>query len=595
MPTKIDFDKAPIRIFAGYYKPHRKLFLADMLCASMISATDLAFPMMTKYAIERLLPGGLYRPFFVLVVLMVVLYLFRTGFSYFVTYWGHTVGAYIEADMRRDLFNHLQELPFSFYDNNRTGQIMSRVTTDLFEVTELAHHGPEDLFISFLTLIGSFILVFSIRWEMAVVLLVLVPVMLGVSIISRRAMRTASKAVKERTAEINASLESSISGARVAKAFTNESYETVKFGGGNENFKNAKKNYYKAMAAFHSKLDFMTNFLTVVVIATGGFLIMSSRFTLTELITCNLFIAAFLQPVRRLQNFVEQFTSGMAGFNRFTEIMRIKPDIQDKPGAVSLERIRGNIEYNNVTFAYTGDAAVSERCVLKNINLSVPPGTTLALVGPSGGGKTTLCHLLPRFYETRQGSITIDGYDIRDVTLESLRRNIGIVQQEVFLFAGTIRENIAYGRIGAAAEEIAEAAKRAEIHDDIMEMPNGYDTIVGERGIKLSGGQKQRVSIARIFLKNPPVLILDEATSALDSATEYKIQRALEELSRGRTTMIIAHRLSTIRNAGRIVVIDDEGIREEGTHEELLAENGLYAELHSAQFNRPEPEMAAVV
>jgi ATP-binding cassette subfamily B protein len=593
MPSKINFNKPSLKIFAAYYKPHWKLFLADMICASMISAADLAFPMMTKYAIERLLPGGLYRFFFILVALMVVLYLFRTGFTYFVTYWGHTVGAYIEADMRRDLFGHLQELPFSFYDNNRTGQIMSRVTTDLFEVTELAHHGPEDLFISFLTLAGSFILVFTIRWEMAVVLLVLVPIMLFFAIVSRRPMRRASQTVKERTAEINASLESSISGARVAKAFTNESYETVKFRGGNENYKNAKKNYYRTMAAFHSKLDFTTHFFTVAVIATGGFLIMGNKFTLTELITCNLFISAFLQPVRRLQNFVEQFTSGMAGFNRFTEIMRIKPDIQDKPGAVSIEHIRGNIEYNNVTFAYTEAAAANERYVLRNVNLSIPAGTTLALVGPSGGGKTTLCHLLPRFYETGQGSISIDGRDIRDLTLGSLRRNIGIVQQEVFLFAGTIRENIAYGRIDAEEGEIVEAAKRAEIHDDIMEMPNGYDTIVGERGIKLSGGQKQRVSIARIFLKNPPILILDEATSSLDSATEYKIQRALEELSRGRTTMVIAHRLSTIRNANHIVVIDNEGIREEGSHEELLAEKGLYAELHSAQFNRPEAPVGA--
>jgi ATP-binding cassette subfamily B protein len=588
MPAKICFDKPPLRIFAAYYRPHWKLFLADMICASMISATDLVFPMMTKYAIERFLPGGLYRFFFILIALMVGLYFLRMGFTYFVTYWGHTVGAYIEADMRRDLFSHLQELPFSFYDNNRTGQIMSRVTTDLFEVTELAHHGPEDLFISFLTLTGSFILVFTIRWEMALVLLVIIPVMLIFTILSRRTMRAASRAVKERTAEINASLESSISGARVAKAFTNESYEAVKFKGGNENFKNAKKGYYKAMAAFQSKVDLMTHLLTVVVIATGGILIMRNRFTLAELITCNLFVAAFLQPVRRLQSFVEQFTSGMAGFNRFTEIMRVKSDIQDKPGAVSLENIRGNIKYRNVAFAYTEDAAADERYVLRNINLSIPKGTTLALVGPSGGGKTTLCHLLPRFYEIQQGCITIDGHDIRDLTLESLRRNIGIVQQEVFLFAGTIRENIAYGRIDADEGEIIEAAKRAEIHEDILDMPQGYDTVVGERGIKLSGGQKQRVSIARIFLKNPPILILDEATSALDSATEYKIQRALEELSKGRTTMVIAHRLSTIRNADRIVVIDDEGVREEGTHEELLAEEGLYAELHSAQFSYPD-------
>jgi ATP-binding cassette subfamily B protein len=372
----------------------------------------------------------------------------------------------------------------------------------------------------------------------------------------------------------------------VAKAFTNESYETVKFKGGNENFKNAKKNYYKTMAAFNSKIDFMTNFLTVVVVAVGGILIMGNKLTLAELITCNLFVAAFLQPIRRLQNFVEQFTSGMAGFGRLAEIMRIKPDIQDRPNAVFLENIQGNIEYKNVTFTYTEDAAASERFVLKNINLLIPAGATLALVGPSGGGKTTLCHLLPRFYEIRGGSITIDGYDIRDCTLESLRRNIGIVQQEVFLFAGSIRENIAYGRIDATEEEIADAAKRAEIHDDIMEMPNGYDSIVGERGIKLSGGQKQRISIARIFLKNPPILILDEATSALDSATEYKIQRALEALSKGRTTMVIAHRLSTIRNADRIVVIDDEGIGEQGDHEELLARGGLYAELYAVQFSQ---------
>jgi ATP-binding cassette subfamily B protein len=588
MSENINFNKPLLRVFAAYYRPHGKLFAADMICASLISCTDLAFPMMTKFSIERFLPNGLYKFFFIMAGLMVLLYLFRMGFTYFVTYWGHTVGAYIEADMRRDLFNHLQELPFSFYDNNRTGQIMSRVTTDLFEVTELAHHGPEDLFISLFTLTGSFILVFTMRWEMALVLLVLVPLMIAITILSRRVMQAASRKVKERTAEINASLESSISGARVAKAFTNENWETVKFRGGNENFKNAKKNYYKTMAAFHSRMEFMTNFLTVAVISAGGFLIMGDRMTLAELITCNLFVAAFLQPVRRLQSFAEQFTTGMAGFSRFAEIMRIQPDIKDKAGAVSLEQVKGDIRYKNVTFAYTEDAAARERYVLRGIDLSVPAGTTLALVGPSGGGKTTLCHLLPRFYDIQQGSITVDGYDIRDISLRSLRRNIGIVQQEVFLFAGTIRENIAYGRISATEEEIVDAAKRAEIHEDILEMPNLYDTVVGERGIKLSGGQKQRVSIARIFLKNPPILILDEATSALDSATEYKIQKALEELSRGRTTMVIAHRLSTIRNADCIVVIDDEGIRQQGTHGELLASGGLYAELHAAQFGERE-------
>jgi ATP-binding cassette subfamily B protein len=580
MDHKQDFNRPIFAIFASYYRPHRMLFAADMLCASLIAAADMLFPMMTKYTIEKMLPTHLYRFFFVMVGLMIGLYVLRTAFSYFVTYWGHTVGAYIEADMRRDLFTHLQKLSFSFYDNHRTGHIMSRVTNDLFDVTELAHHGPEDLFISLLTLLGSFILLLTIRWEMALVLVVVVPLLVIHTIASRKSMVRASKKVKERTAEINASLESSISGARVAKAFTNEIYETDKFAGDNEYFKSAKRNYYRAMARFNSKLEFMLNVLNVIVIAMGGFLIMRSRMTLAELITCNLFVAAFLQPIRRLANFVEQYTTGMAGFGRFVELMRIDPDIRNKPGAGALENIRGDIRYNDVTFSYNHDITV-----LRHINLFIPSGSTVALVGPSGGGKTTICHLLPRFYEIRAGSITIDGRDIRDVTMESLRKNIGIVQQDVFLFAGTIRDNIGYGRVDAAMGEIVEAAKRAEIHEDIMRMPEGYNSVVGERGIKLSGGQKQRISIARIFLKDPPILILDEATSALDSATEMKIRHALEELSRGRTTLVIAHRLSTVRNADRIVVIDDEGIRQQGTHEELLAEEGLYRELYRSQFD----------
>lgn len=584
MSVNFDFRKPLIRIFAHYYRPHVRLFLADMLCAALISATDLCFPMMTKYSMEKLLPGQMYKFFFVMAGLMVLLYVARMGFSFFVTYWGHTMGTYIEADMRNDLFNHLQKLPFSYYDNNRTGQIMSRVTTDLFEVTELAHHGPEDLFISLLTLGGSFFLISTIRWEMAVVLMVLVPVMIVVAVFSRKRLQNASRKVKERTAEIIANLESSVSGARTAKAFTNECHEISKFGVGNKNYINARMIYYKTMAFFHSEIEFMTNFLVVAVIALGGYLIMGSKLTLPELIACNLFVAAFLQPIRRMQNFVEQFSTGMAGFSRFVEILRIRPEISDSPGAVTLENIRGNIEYRDVTFAYTEDEEASDHYVLSGVSLSIPAGSTLALVGPSGGGKTTLCHLLPRFYDIKKGSIAVDGRDIKDITLESLRRNIGIVQQEVFLFAGTIRENIAYGRVTASEEEIIGAAIAAEIHEDIMEMPQGYDTVVGERGIKLSGGQKQRVSIARIFLKNPPILILDEATSALDSATEYKIQRALEELSRGRTTMVIAHRLSTIRNADQIVVIDNRGIIQQGSHTELMARGGLYAELHAAQF-----------
>jgi len=578
------FDKSLIRIFVSYYRPHRLLFALDMLCASLIAGVDLVFPMLTKYAIENLLPGRLFRFFFVIIGIMVFIYLLRMGFMYFVTYWGHTVGANIEADMRRDLFNHLQKLPFSFYDNNRTGQIMSRVTTDLFEVTELSHHGPEDLFISLLTLVGSFILVLTIRWEMALTLAVAVPLLLAIALVSRQNLRNASRKVKEKTADIIASLESSISGARVAKAFTNEPYENRKFKGGNENYKNARRNYYKAMAAFNSRIEFSTNILLVIIIAVGGILIMGDKMTLAELIACNLFVMAFLQPIRRLQNFVEQFTTGMAGFRRFVEIMQIQPAIQDRPGAITLPEVKGAIEYRNVTFAYNDGVTV-----LTHIDLSVPAGTSCALVGPSGGGKTTICHLLPRFYEILEGSITIDGHDIRDISLESLRKNIGIVQQEVFLFAGTIRENIGYGRVDASEEEIIEAAKWAEIHEEIEKMPDGYNTVVGERGITLSGGQKQRVSIARIFLKNPPILILDEATSALDSATELRIQRALEKLSRGRTTLVIAHRLSTVKNADRIVVIDDEGIRQQGTHEWLLKQGGMYSELYTAQFGSAVP------
>ncbi|GHV79910.1 multidrug ABC transporter ATP-binding protein [Spirochaetia bacterium] len=578
----VNIEKSPLRIFAAYYRPHWKLFAADMFAASLIAAVDLAFPMMTKYTIEHFLPNGLYKFFFIMIALMVVMYLLRMCFTYFITYWGHTVGVYLEADMRRDLFSHLQQLPFSFYDNHRTGQIMSRVTTDLFDVTELAHHGPEDLFISVITLAGSIILVFTIRWEMALVLLVFVPFMLFHILRSRSTMMKTARKVKERTAEINAALESSISGVRIAKAFTNESYETTKFRGGNENYKTARKFYYRSMANFQSRLDLLLHLLNVLVIAAGGFLIMKGRMTLPELIACNLFVSAFLQPIRRLQSFVEQYTTGMAGFGRFVEIMRLRSDITEKAGAAVLDKVRGDIVFTDVSFSYNNNVTV-----LSHINLSIPAGGAIALVGPSGGGKTTLCHLLPRFYEIRSGSITIDGTDIREVTLESLRRNIGIVQQDVFLFAGTVRDNIKYGRIDATDDEMIDAAKHADIHNDIMKLPDGYDSLVGERGVKLSGGQKQRVSIARIFLKNPPILILDEATSALDTSTELRIQHALKELSRGRTTLVIAHRLSTIRNADSIAVITDDGIQQQGAHEALLTAGGLYAELYAAQFAAP--------
>jgi ATP-binding cassette subfamily B protein len=455
---------------------------------------------------------------------------------------------------------------------------MGRVTTDIFDITELAHHGPEDLFIAVTTIIGAFIILVTFRWEMAVVLLVFFPILAVHTMLCRRNLMRASKEVKQKTADILSALESSISGVRVALSFTNEAYEMEKFALGNENYKNARRMYYKSMANFHSKLEFMISLLSVVVLAAGGFLIMRGRMPVSDVIVCNMLAMAFLMPIRRLQNFVESFTVGFAGFSRFVEIMRTESDITDREGAVELERARGDIEYRNVSFAYN-----KGKRVLTGINLSIPSGKTVALVGPSGGGKTTLCHLLPRFYETIDGSITLDGHDIRDITLRSLRGNIGIVSQDVFLFASTIRDNIRYGRPDATDAEIAWAAQRAEIHTDIMNMPDGYDSVVGERGIKLSGGQKQRVSIARIFLKNPPVLILDEATSALDSVTEMKIQKSLEELSVGRTVMVIAHRLSTVRNADRIIVINEDGIRESGAHDELLAKNGLYAELYRAQ------------
>ncbi|MDR1249809.1 MAG: ABC transporter ATP-binding protein/permease [Treponema sp.] len=581
-PDKMtNFDQPLLKIFASYYRPHWKIFAADMFAASLIAAVDLTFPMITKYAIERFLPNGMYRLFFAMIALMAFIYLLRMGFTYFITYWGHTAGVYLEADMRRDLFNHLQQLPFSFYDNHRTGQIMSRVTTDLFDVTELAHHGPEDLFISVITLTGSVLLIASIRLEMALALLIFMPLMLFHILRSRSNLLKTARKVKERTAEINTGLESSISGIRVSKAFTNESYETARFRGENENYKTARKFYYRSMAFFQSRLDFLLHILNVVVIAAGGFLILRGKMTLPELIACNLFVAAFLQPIRRLQNFVEQFTTGMAGFGRFVEIMRFRSDIVDKEGALTLENVRGNIAFKDVGFSYNNNVTV-----LQHIDLNIAAGTVMALVGPSGGGKTTLCHLLPRFYEIRGGSITIDGIDIRDITLESLRHSIGIVQQDVFLFAGSIRDNIKYGKVDATDDEMIEAATRADIHDEIMKLPDGYDSLAGERGIKLSGGQKQRVSIARIFLKNPPILILDEATSALDAATELRIQRSLEELSRGRTTLVIAHRLSTIRNAAKIAVITDDGIQQQGTHQELLEAGGLYADLYATQFEK---------
>ncbi len=567
-----------IKKFIAYYKPHWKLFAADMVCALFIAAVDLLFPMASRYAMQELLPDKAYAAFFAVVLLLVGSYLLRAGFQYFVGYWGHVLGVRMETDMRRELFTHLQKLSFSFYDRHRTGHLMSRVVNDLFEVVELAHHGPEDLFISLVTLVGAFGILLTIQWRLALLVFLLVPVIILFTARRRLKMNAASKAVKEKTAGINAAIESSISGARVAQAFGNEAYEIAKFEEGNVRYRAAKKGYYRQMGIFTAGMDFFTSMMNVAVIALGGVLIMRGSLDYIDLLTFTLYVGTFLQPIRRLSSFVEQFTVGMAGFGRFQELMATAPEIQDRPGARELTGVKGDVAFEKVSFHYNEGVDV-----LSGVNLQIPAGTTLALVGPSGGGKSTLCHLIPRFYEIAAGRITIDGQDIRELTLSSLRANVGIVQQEVLLFAGTILDNIRYGRVDATDEEVVEAAKRAEIHEDILQMPDGYHSYVGERGIMLSGGQKQRISIARIFLKNPPILILDEATSALDTITEAHIQAAFRELSRGRTTLVIAHRLSTVRDADEIVYIDGEGIREQGAHEALLRRDGLYAALVKTQ------------
>ena len=573
--------KGMIARFAGYYKNHMPLFGLDMLCALVISGVDIIYPLITRKALnEYVFPGGLLRPFLILMIVSFVMHVIRTVCSYIVTYYGHMLGVYIETDMRREVFSHLQKQGFSFYDKSRTGKLMARCTTDLFDVVELAHHGPEDVFISVVTFIGSFIAMALINWRLAVVLIATVPIMMAFVMFLRKRLHVTSRRVKDSIAVINADIESAISGARVAKAFTNEEHEIEKFERGNGKYIVAKGENYKAMGQFFAGMEFFTTILKVLVLAIAGLLIILRRGNMTtnDLVVFMLYISSFTSPIRKLAMFMEQYTAGMAGFRRFTEIMDTEPTIVDSPGAVELKNVVGDIVFNNVTFSYN-----ENRQVLRNIDITIPHGKTVALVGPSGGGKTTLCHLIPRFYEVDSGSITIDGHDIRDVTLRSLRGNIGIVQQDVFLFAASIKENIRYGRLDATDEEIIEAAKAAEIHDDIMKMPEGYDTVVGERGITLSGGQKQRVSIARIFLKNPPILILDEATSALDSATEAKISGALERLSVGRTTLIIAHRLSTVRSADEIIVIDSTGILERGTHKELMEKEGAYKLLHDAQ------------
>ena len=572
------FRRGYVSIFLSYYKPHLGLFILDMCCALGIALVDLAFPWASREAMNKLLPQSLYAAFFTVMGLLLAAYALRSVMYFVVTYWGHMMGVRIEADIRRDLFGHMQDLSFSFYDKNRTGQLMSRATNDLFEITELAHHGPEDLFISAVTLIGAFCLMLTIQWKLALIVFAIVPIFVIFTVIQRRRMVRASVRVKQNMAGINGQLESAISGMRTAKAFASEEQETAKFQQSNERFKRAKRESYKAMGIYHAGLEFALPAMNVLTVAAGGFFILRGEMTFIDLSAFILYISTFLTPVRKLAAFVEQFLNGMAGFKRFVELMRVEPAVRDAPDAREMGTAKGDILIDDVSFHYEDGPAV-----LDHVSIHIPQGETVAVVGPSGGGKSTLCQLIPRFYDVTGGRILVDGQDVRAVTQRSLRRSIGIVQQDVFLFAGTVLDNIRYGRPDATEAEVIDAARRAEIYDDIMPMPDGFHTYVGERGVMLSGGQKQRVSIARIFLKNPPILILDEATSALDSVTEARIQSAFDELAKGRTTLIIAHRLSTIRSANRIIVVDENHILEEGTHDELLARGGEYAQLYNAQ------------
>ena len=570
--------------FLSYYKPHKKIFALDMLASFTMSVIAIFYPMITRKMLNQLIPQQRYNEIVIYGVGLLIIYLLRMGLSYFVQYQGHMMGVRMQEKMRSDLFAHIEKLPFSFFDNNETGKIMTRMTSDLFDVVELAHHGPENVLITSVSIIISFAYLMSINVPLSLILLICVPILIFISSVLRKKMRDAFKKRRESNAVINAALESSISGIRVTKAFTNHDKEIEKFAVGNVEFVENSRAAYKAMGQFHSQTTFVTDIFNVVLLIAGGFLLFSGKtdnFNFGDYSAFIVSINLFINPVNTLIRFMESFQNGVTGFERFIEILDT-PVEADHPGAVPMPKARGEIELRNVTYSY-GDGKESDN-VLKNVSLKINEGQTYALVGPSGGGKTTICHLIPHFYDVQQGEILVDGININTITRESLRKNIGIVQQDVYLFNSSFKDNILYGRLDATDDEVIEAAKRANIHEYIMSLPNGYDTIIGERGVKLSGGQKQRLSIARVFLKNPPILILDEATSALDNATEIMIQQALDELCKGRTTLVVAHRLSTIKNADRIAVVSGGEICEEGTHDQLIAQNGIYAMLHKQQF-----------
>ncbi len=569
-----------LKRFISYYKPHRKMLALDMLASLLISLIGMVYPIVTNKMLNVYIPEKMYSTIVFAGLLVLALYFVRMLMRYFVQYYGHLIGVKMQSRMRQDLFAHLEKLPFSFYDDHETGRIMTRITSDLFEVCELAHHGPENLLISSVMILLSFTYLCSIDWILTLIVFSCVPILVAVTMHYRKEMRKAFDDRRKSNATINAAVESSVTGIRVTKAYTNADREVEKFERGDKEFVNASRAAYHAMAKFSSSTAFITDVFNVIILIAGGLFLYSGRISFGDYSTFIVSVNLFINPVNTLINFMEQYQNGVSGFKRFQEIMDEQPET-DAPDAKVLDHVEGNIEFRDVSYSYNDSQEV-----LTHVDLSIPKGRKLALVGPSGGGKTTLCHLLPNFYKLGEGdgSILIDGTDIRKLTLESVRRNIGIVQQDVFLFVGTIRDNILYGRPDATFEEVQEAAKRANIHDYIMSLEHGYDTEIGERGVKLSGGQKQRLSIARVFLKDPAILILDEATSALDNTTEVLIQHALDELCKGRTTLVVAHRLSTIRNADEIAVVMDGQIRERGTHEELMALDGTYKKLYSLQF-----------
>ena len=577
-PIRSFREKSELRIFLSYFSPHKKLFFFDMVCALVIALIDLAFPFVSRWCMYTLLPEKAWQTFWAVMLTVFAAYVLRSLCMYAIWYWGHNFGVLVETDIRRDLFRHIQRLDFNYFDNTRVGQLMSRLTADLFDITELAHHGPEDIFVSSVTMLGAVAIMFTIQWRLALVIAVMLPVFLAVVWYCKRSMGRASRQVKRTMASINADFESGLSGVRTAKAFANEDAELHKFDAANSSFKSSKYHYHDTMGRFNAIMEFFLCSLSAVVIAVGGALIMAEQMNVIDLITFSLYVTTFVSPIRRLATTSELIANGTAGLHRFVELMRTEPALTDPPGAEVLEQVRGQIDVEHVSFSYQQD-----RPVLRDVSLHIRPGETIAFVGSSGGGKTTLSRLIPRFYDVKEGTVSIDGRDVRTVTQESLHKNVGVVQQDVFLFADSVAENIRYGRLDATMDEIIEAAKMAEIYDDICAMPKGFQTNVGERGVLLSGGQKQRISIARIFLKNPPVLILDEATSALDTVTEAKIQETFERLSQGRTTIVIAHRLSTVKNADRIAVIDNGKIAELGSHEQLMAQGGAYAALIHSQ------------